>query len=92
MFHDHSHSHSRKTETINSNKDKKDSKKSSKQLESKSENDGSENKTVVDDEVEEEELPELSFYNLMIVLKSFFWPKPGPGAFLNRLRAISTWV
>ena len=34
----------------------------------------------------------MSFYELMVVLKPFFWPSAGSdGALLNRIRAASTW-
>ena len=35
----------------------------------------------------------LSFFELMKILKPYFWPNAGTdGAFVNRFRALSTWV
>jgi hypothetical protein len=39
-----------------------------------------------------EEPKKLTFYQLMVVLRPFFWPAEGTdGALVNRIRAVSTW-
>ena len=44
------------------------------------------------DKEEEEQKPALTFYELMYVLRPYFWPQSGTdGAFLNRIRSTSTW-
>ena len=42
---------------------------------------------------EEEEKRSMSFFELMIVLRPYFWPSAGTdGAFVNRCRSTATWL
>jgi hypothetical protein len=55
----------------------------------KEEKEGAEGK----EEVKELASKALTFYELMVVLKPFFWPDAGSdGALINRTRAFSTWL
>jgi hypothetical protein len=54
--------------------------------------DGHEGETEATVTAPAEETKKLSFYQLMVVLRPFFWPAEGTdGALVNRIRAVSTW-